>query len=172
LSKSVKKAFDSNSSNEGERKSFNMPAKSKRGRKRSSFTKKLIINENNKETITILSDDMVKNDIKDLLSREFVCYGYKKVAKFLKKNSGYIINPKKVYRLMKEMSLLLPKIRPLSSCIERVKSRFIYLTRPNELWQIDIKYLYIHGEKRNSYVCTIIDCFTKEAIVFFTGYIV
>lgn len=67
------------------------------------------------------------------------------------------------------MSLLLPKIRPLSFCIERVKSRFIYLTRPNELWQIDIKYLYIHGEKRNSYVCTIIDCFTKEAIVFYHG---
>ncbi len=70
---------------------------------------------------------------------------------------------------MKEMSLLLPKTRPASIDIERVKNRKVHLVRPNELWQIDIKYLYIHGEKRNSYVCTIIDCFTKEAIVFYHG---
>jgi len=70
---------------------------------------------------------------------------------------------------MKEMSLLFPKIRPSSIDIMRAKNRKIHLVGPNELWQIDIKYLYIHGERRNAYVCTIIDCFTKEAILFYHG---
>ena len=189
----------SNSSNEIERKAVNVEAKSKRGRKVSEFTNRVInigkdnnnssnssngsnsiisssnsnskrsSNSSNKEVIISVPDTVVKNDIKYLLSKEFVCYGYKKVAKYLKKYYGYIINSKKVYRLMKEMSLLLPKTRPASIDIERVKNRKVHLVRPNELWQIDIKYLYIHGEKRNSYVCTIIDCFTKEAIVFYHG---
>lgn len=194
IAKSVNSADDSNSSNESERKTVNVVAKSKRGRKISEFTNRIIrINENidknsssnnfnnnqkaylnplninpdsiisssSKEIVISVPDTTVKNDIKDLLSKEFVCYGYKKVAKFLKKNLGYIINPKKVYRLMKEMLILLPKIRPASIDIIRVKNRKIHLVRPNELWQIDIKYLYIHGEKRNSYVCTIIDCATQ-----------
>jgi len=197
IAKSVNSADDSNSSNESEGKTVNVVAKSKRGRKISEFTNRIIrINENidknsssnnfnnnqkaylnplninpvnpdsiisssSKEIVISVPDTTVKNDIKDLLSREFVCYGYKKVAKFLKKNLGYIINPKKVYRLMKEMLILLPKIRPASIDIIRVKNRKIHLVRPNELWQIDIKYLYIHGEKRNSYVCTIIDCATQ-----------
>jgi putative transposase len=177
---------DSNSSNEIERKAVNVEIKSKRGRKVSEFTNRIInigkdnnnnssnsSNSNkdssNKEVIISVPDTVVKDDIKYLLSKEFVCYGYKKVAKYLKKYYGYIINSKKVYRLMKEMSLLLPKTRPASIDIERVKNRKVHLVRPNELWQIDIKYLYIHGEKRNSYVCTIIDCFTKEAIVFYHG---
>ena len=196
----------SNSSNEIERKAVNVEAKSKRGRKVSEFTNRVInigkdnnnssissniissnsskdnsnngnkdsnskrsSNSSNKEVIISVPDTVVKDDIKYLLSKEFVCYGYKKVAKYLKKYYGYIINSKKVYRLMKEMSLLLPKTRPASIDIERVKNRKVHLVRPNELWQIDIKYLYIHGEKRNSYVCTIIDCFTKEAIVFYHG---
>ena len=179
---------DSNSSNEIERKAVNVEIKSKRGRKVSEFTNRVINigkdnnnssngsnssnsskDSSNKEVIISVPDIVVKDDIKYLLSKEFVCYGYKKVAKYLKKYYGYIINSKKVYRLMKEMSLLLPKTRPASIDIERVKNRKVHLVRPNELWQIDIKYLYIHGEKRNSYVCTIIDCFTKEAIVFYHG---
>ena len=178
----------SNSSNEIERKAVNVEIKSKRGRKVSEFTNRVINigkdnnnssngsnssnsskDSSNKEVIISVPDIVVKDDIKYLLSKEFVCYGYKKVAKYLKKYYGYIINSKKVYRLMKEMSLLLPKTRPASIDIERVKNRKVHLVRPNELWQIDIKYLYIHGEKRNSYVCTIIDCFTKEAIVFYHG---
>ena len=142
---------------------------SNNGNKDNSSNSNSSMNSSNKEVIISVPDTVVKNDIKYLLSKEFVCYGYKKVAKYLKKYYGYIINSKKVYRLMKEMSLLLPKTRPASIDIERVKNRKVHLVRPNELWQIDIKYLYIHGEKRNSYVCTIIDCFTKEAIVFYHG---
>ena len=43
--------------------------------------------------------------IEEPLGREFGCYGYKKVCKYLQK-SGYIINRKKVFRMMKENNLL------------------------------------------------------------------
>jgi len=199
--KMINSADNSMKTSKGNNKSI--PMKSKRGRKKSDFTLKLIsfdnidslnsnnnnqdsylnflniknistnpysiISKNGKDLIISIPNTVVKNDIQELLSKEFVCYGYKKVAKFLKKHIGYIINHKKVYGFMKEMSLLLLKKKPASIGIIRAKNRIIHLIRPNELWQIDIKYLYIHGEKRNAYVCTILDCFTKEAIAFYHG---
>ena len=42
----------------------------------------------------------------DLLSREFVCYGYKKVTKYLQR-SVYLINRKKVFRILKNSSTIL-----------------------------------------------------------------
>jgi len=109
----------SNSSNEIERKAVNVEAKSKRGRKVSEFTNRVInigkdnnnnsnssngsnsiisssnsssskdnsnngnkdsnskrsSNSSNKEVIISVPDTVVKNDIKYLLSKEFVCYG-------------------------------------------------------------------------------------------------
>lgn len=50
----------------------------------------------------------VVDKIKTILSGEFVCYGYKKITMQLKQND-FIINHKKVYRLMDENSLLLGK---------------------------------------------------------------
>ena len=50
-------------------------------------------------------DTQVLEEIRELLSREFVCYGYRKVTKHLQR-SGYRINRKKVFRLMKEKHLL------------------------------------------------------------------
>ncbi|MBU1822189.1 MAG: transposase [Bacteroidetes bacterium] len=44
--------------------------------------------------------------IKSLLSEEFVDYGYLKTTVYLRDEMNYLINPKKVYRLMKENDLL------------------------------------------------------------------
>ncbi len=43
--------------------------------------------------------------MEELFSREFVCYGYKKKAKQLNR-LGYIVNGKKVRRLMSENNLV------------------------------------------------------------------
>ena len=51
-------------------------------------------------------NDQVVKQIEELLSREFVDYGYIKVTHWLRQEYGYIINPKKVYRLMRENGLL------------------------------------------------------------------
>ena len=72
----------------------------RRGRKTSTITERIT-----DSGIIAITDEQILLDITDLLSKEFVCYGYKKVCKYLQR-SGYIINRKKVFRLMKENNLL------------------------------------------------------------------
>ena len=68
----------------------------KRGRKNSEFT----LRKDGNSTV-IMDNSTVVNDIKELLSGEFVCHRYKKTAKYLNRH-GYLINRKKVRRLMSE----------------------------------------------------------------------
>jgi putative transposase len=51
-------------------------------------------------------NELVVEHIKTLLAEPFVDYGYLKVTFFLRDEKNYIINPKKVYRLMRANSLL------------------------------------------------------------------
>ncbi len=51
-------------------------------------------------------NELVIEHIKTLLAELFVDYGYLKVTFFLRDEKNYIINPKKVYRLMKANDLL------------------------------------------------------------------
>lgn len=135
----------------------------KRGRKPSSFT---IRNADGVEEI--VSNTSVVGVIEDLLSREFVCYGYKKVTKHLQ-NSGYLINRKKVRRLMKESHLLNHSYNRKGK-VRRVIDRKLKLTMPNEVWEMDIKYVWIHGEHRNAFLFVLMDCFTREEIGHYVGY--
>ena len=52
--------------------------------------------------IIAITDEQILLDITDLLGREFVCYGYKKVCKHLQR-SGYIINKKRGNEYQKEI---------------------------------------------------------------------
>ena len=58
-----------------------------------------------------IPNEVVVDDIKALLKTEFVDYGYLKVTHWLRLRKDYLINPKKVYRLMKLHDLLNPKKR-------------------------------------------------------------
>ena len=84
----------------------------RRGRHNSSFTLRKECDE-----ITIVDNSIVVNEIEKILSREFVCYGYKKTAKQLNR-IGYEINRKKVRRLMEENNLLEPSIQQEKTCNE------------------------------------------------------
>ena len=70
----------------------------RRGRKASTITEMIT-----DSGIISITDEQILLDITDLLGREFDCYGYKKVCKYLQR-SGYIINRKKVFRIMNETS--------------------------------------------------------------------
>ena len=61
----------------------------RKGRHNSSFTLRKEGDE-----ITIVDNSIVVNEIEKILSREFVCYGYKKTSKQLNR-IGYEINKKK-----------------------------------------------------------------------------
>jgi len=89
--------------------------------------------------------------------------GYYKLAKYIRREYGIIINPKKVYRLCTENKLLLPlkkkkKRRGRKICRNRV------INEPNKLWEFDIKYGFIHGENRFFYVLGFIDVFTRKVV--------
>jgi hypothetical protein len=53
----------------------------------------------------LVENTVVLKDVETILQQEFCCYGYKNVWDELKEK-GYIINHKKVYRLMKLHNLL------------------------------------------------------------------
>ena len=112
---------------------------------------------------TLVDDTKVIDQIKGILSQEFCCYGYHNVTDELRE-MGYIINHKKVYRLMKEQNLLLGKVISTSGKRQFVKHRKIEATRPMEYLCLDIKYVWVAGESRNYYLLTVLDVFTRIAI--------
>lgn len=103
-----------------------------------------------------VSNDQVIKDIEGLLSLEFVDYGYLKSTHWLRQEKSYVINPKKVYRLMIEGGLL---------------NKFKYTKKSKRTWvkyllppakeafdyqEFDIKYIYIAGQNANALVLTVI----------------
>lgn len=135
----------------------------RRGRKRTLKTELTSGDEK-----IMIHDTQILGDIRELLSREFVCYGYKKVTKHLQR-SGYRINRKKVFRLMKENNLLNHRYNYRSPA-KRVVESVVNVHAPNEVWEMDIKYVYIQEENRTAYLFVIIDCFTREVVGHYIGY--
>lgn len=108
-------------------------------------------------------DSCVVAEIRELLSRDFVRYGYIKVSHHLR-NEGYVINKKKVYRLMREEGLLLKKRIRARGGRDFVKEARVSPEFPFLILEIDIKYLHIHGEGKNAYLLTVLDVFSRKAL--------
>jgi len=132
------------------------PSNEKRGRKPSECTVKT-----NGEIVSNRS--VVNTLIEEVYNQEFVRYGYQLSTEELQER-GFVINEKKVYRLMKENGLLLDKI--ISGRVKRtwVKWRKIENARPMEHICMDIKYVYIHGSHKNAYLLAIIDVATRYVL--------
>lgn len=136
---------------------YSKHSEKKRGSKPSCFTVRNVdgIDE-------IVPNASVVEVIEDLFSREFVCYGYKKVTKRLH-NFGYLINRKKVRKIMKESHLLNHSYNRRGK-VRRVVDRKLKLTMPNEVWEMDIKYIWIHNDCRNAFLFVLMDYFTRVEI--------
>lgn len=139
------------------RSSFYYRCKSgKQGRKPSICTKM--------EDGTEVTNISVVLAIKFILGIEFVDYGYRIMGSFLR-HEGFIINRKKVYRLMAEQGLLYcSKIQAKTG-----KRKFVqYYTQqaeaPMQQLCMDIKYVYIHGAGRNALVLTVLDVYTRKIL--------
>jgi transposase InsO family protein len=107
--------------------------------------------------------------IRELLKGNFVDYGYQKTCAQLQLN-GYLVNPKKVYRLMKENKLLNPQRLRKGLPRNFVKHRVVKPRRPLEILEMDIKYVYVPGQGRNAFVLTVIDTFTRMALGWKAGF--
>ena len=112
---------------------------------------------------TLVENERVVEEIKVILSGDFVCYGYRKVAVELQEKQ-YVINRKKVYRLMDQSNLLLGKVIKTQGKRQWVKHRKITADRPMEYICLDIKYVWVHGEQRHYYLLTVIDVFTRMVL--------
>ncbi len=94
--------------------------------------------------------------------------GYRKLSKYLTLDFGLKINHKKVYRLCAENNILLAANKKKKRRGSRISINRL-IDKPNQLWEFDIKYGYIHGEDRFFYLLAFIDVFTRKVIGFYVG---
>ena len=119
---------------------------------------------------TVVMDVSVVDAIKSYREKpEFMNGGgYHKLKYYLRRDFNYFINHKKLYRLCKKHKLLLPtnkkKIRENKKiCVNRE----VY--KPNQLWEFDIKYGYVHGENRHFYILAFVDVFSRKLMDYHVG---
>lgn len=116
-----------------------------------------------------VSDARIKGYIRRLLSNEEEStYGYRKLTKCLRNKYSLRINKKKVYRLCKELGVLKPQ-REVQNRPPRKIANNRVVTGPNQLWQMDIKYGYVTGERRHFYLASIIDVCDRNIVGHFKG---
>lgn len=112
----------------------------------------------------LVDNRVVLQDMEAILQQEFCCYGYKNVWDDLRLK-GYIINHKKVYRLMKVHNLLFNRrIGSIGVPRQFVRFRKIRAEKPLEHLCMDIKYVHIHGAQRNALLLTVIDAYSRKVL--------
>jgi len=134
---------------------------SRRGAKPSTVTNRIdsgnVEEEPNEQVVEYIKDNHTDPDLR---------YGYQRMTKALQ-IQGYIINHKKVYRLMKEHQLL--QERRKTDGKQYAKYRIVIPVGPLEVLEMDIKYKWIEMERRHAYILTILDCFTRMALNYHVG---
>jgi transposase InsO family protein len=91
------------------------------------------------------------------LEREFVDYGYLKITKWLRRKHKLLINKKKVCRIMSEHGLLNTKPARSTAKKQWVKELVPNPALPLTHLEFDIKYMHIHGIRRNAMMLTVLD---------------
>ena len=111
----------------------------------------------------VVENELVVEQIRAILSLDYCIYGYHKMTDELR-DMEYQINDKKVYRLMKEHYLLSGKRIKTQGKRTFVKYRRIEAKRPMEHLCLDIKYVWVTGEKRWYYQLAIIDVYSRRIL--------
>jgi transposase InsO family protein len=133
------------------------------GRPVTTHTKKYISVKNTE----LVEDKKVVEEIEKVLEDPDTQYGYRRMCAAMML-LGYMIGPKKVYRLMKENGLLQPCYRPSGKA--RVRGRKVQPGRPLEVIAMDIKQVWIEELSRSAYILNIIDTFTRTILYRSEGY--
>ena len=111
----------------------------------------------------LVSNEQLVNEMNDILGVDFIDYGYARTTRALA-GKGYHVNKKKIYRLMKINHLLLKRRKAVIK--KNYVSNFVPLcTAPFQVMEIDIKYVFIPGLRKNAYLITIFDVFSRAALV-------
>lgn len=121
---------------------------------------------------TILPDQTIVQVLKQYRSETFFINagGAKKLAKYLAIEKQIYVNHKKVYRLCNTNHLLLFKQSSnLNRKIKKKRCEYMEISRPNQMWQFDLKYIWIHGESRWCFLLIFIDVVTKKVTGYYLG---
>ena len=136
---------------------YRRPSSDKKGNKPSEFTF-------NKSKGYVSQDTVIKS-IKDILSNEFIDCGYRLMTSYLQRED-YLINHKKLYRIIKEEGLLKleNRINRSGSGRKFVKYRKVITVRPFQCIEMDIKMVWIPSVGKNAYLLSIIDVHTRRIL--------
>jgi putative transposase len=80
-----------------------------------------------------------------------------------------IVNHKKVARICKKEGLQLKRVKKKKTKFGKMAKNH-KVTRKNQVWEFDIKYGYLHGEKRFFFLLAFIDVFSREIKGWHLGY--
>ena len=138
--------------------------KPKNGKKRGRKSSLLTIQRVDDEYVS-RSNSAVVDEIENNHSDPDLVYGYRRMTTQLQ-ILGYLINHKKVYRLMKENQLLLKKKRIVK---QYAKYRILTPSMPLEMLEMDIKFLWIEEHKKHAFILTVIDVFTRVVLHWHIG---
>jgi transposase InsO family protein len=111
-------------------------------------------------------------DLRDAIQRialEWPCYGRPRITAELR-DRGWTVNPKLVYRLMREDNLLCVRKRKFVATTDSNHGRKIYpnlardmiLTAPNQLWRADITYIRLRDEF--VFLAVVLDAYSRRVI--------
>jgi putative transposase len=121
-------------------------------------------------------DDDAKSDrdmdLRDAIQRialEWPCYGRPRITAALRRE-GWVVNPKRVYRLLREDNLLCLRKRKFVVTTDSNHNRRVYpnlaekmtLNGINQLWVADITYIRLEAEF--VYLAVVIDAFSRRVI--------
>ena len=114
------------------------------------------------------NDVDLRNEIQDIVL-EFPGYGYRRVTAELR-NRGYVVNRKRVLRLMREDNLLClkKKFKPVTTDSSHGLPVYpnllkgVQISGPNQVWAADITYVQLMHE--HVYLAVIIDLYSRKCI--------
>ena len=138
------------------------PKPCKRGRSPSTTTLKI-----EDEDIIYVPNPEVLQQVKEIQKDPDTDYGYHKMTYALM-ILGFVINHKKVYRLMKKGQLLKDRLQKMPK--QYARYRKVMPTRPLELLEMDIKFVWIEEYRRYAFVFTVIDTFTRAILYHQSAY--
>ena len=113
--------------------------------------------------------DMELRDAIQRIALEWPCYGRPRITRELRRQ-GWTVNPKRVYRLMREDNLLCVRRRKFVVTTDSNHTRRIYpnlaralvLTGVNQLWIADLTYIRLLEEF--VFLAAILDAFSRRVI--------
>ena len=120
----------------------------------------------------VIKDEVIVTHLKEYRAAiEFANGGgARKLSKYLAIEQSIYINHKKIYRLCDENELLLfRQSDKKKKTFKKSRCGYLEVTGPNQLWQFDLKYIWIHGENRWCFFLGFIDVVSKKITGWYVG---